>query len=137
MYIELESVRLENKFNYFINTKDGVDIETIKIPPLVVQPFVENAIWHALNNKKEQGNLYININCKRGNILKIEIIDDGIGRHATSMMKKQQTNHKSYGIEITVSRIKMLNERNSVEIIDLYNTNKTAFGTQVNLKIHL
>ena len=137
LYIELESVRLENKFNYFINTKDGVDIETIKIPPLVVQPFVENAIWHALNNKKEQGNLYININCKRGNILKIEIIDDGIGRHATSMMKKQQTNHKSYGIEITVSRIKMLNERNSVEIIDLYNTDKTASGTQVNLKIHL
>ena len=136
-YIQLEVVRLDNKFDYSINIAENVDEETFKIPPLILQPFVENAIWHGLHNKKEHGNLKINISAKTDAFLDIQIIDDGVGRKATSVIKKQQTDHKSYGIEITVSRLKMLNEANSVEIIDLYNTNEIPNGTQVNLKIYI
>ena len=136
LYIQLEAVRLDNKFDYSITVAQNIDIETLKIPPLILQPFVENAIWHGLHNKKEYGNLRINISLETETLLKIQIIDDGVGRKATSNIKKQQTNHKSYGIEITVSRLKMLNEVNSVEIIDLYNNHEIPNGTQVNLKIN-
>ena len=89
-----------------------------------------------MHNKKTHGNLKINIGLESESILFIQIIDDGVGRKMTSQLKKQQTNHKSYGIDITVSRLKMLNEANSVEIIDLYNNNEIPAGTQINLKIH-
>lgn len=136
LYMQLEAVRLDNKFDYSINIADNVDEETVKIPPLILQPFVENAIWHGLHNKKEHGNLKINISSETETILNIQIIDNGVGRKATSMIKKQQTNHKSYGIEITVSRLKMLNEENTVELIDLYDNKGIPNGTQVNLKIY-
>ena len=136
LYIQLEAVRLDYKFDFSINIAGNVDEETLKIPPLILQPFVENAIWHGLHNKKTHGNLKINIGLESESILFIQIIDDGVGRKMTSQLKKQQTNHKSYGIDITVSRLKMLNEANSVEIIDLYNNNEIPAGTQINLKIH-
>ncbi len=135
-YVQLEAVRLDNKFDYSITIDENIDIETLKIPPLILQPFVENAIWHGLHNKKEHGNLSIIAILESENILKVSIIDDGIGRIATKSIKNKQTNHKSYGIDITISRLKMLNEENSVEIIDLYNKNEIPNGTQVNLKIH-
>ena len=136
LYIQLEAVRLDNKFDYSITVAQNVDVETLKIPPLILQPFVENAIWHGLHNKKEHGNLKITISLETETLLNIHIIDDGVGRKATSLIKKQQTNHKSYGIEITVSRLKMLNEANSVEIIDLHNNREIPNGTQINLKIN-
>lgn len=136
LYMQLEAVRLDNKFDFSISIADNVDEETLKIPPLILQSFVENAIWHGLHNKKTHGNLKINISSETETFLNIQIIDNGVGRKVTSLIKEQQTNHKSYGIEITVSRLKMLNEANSVEIIDLYNNHEIPNGTQVNLKIH-
>ena len=86
--------------------------------------------------QKRTRKLKISISLETETLLNIHIIDDGVGRKATSLIKKQQTNHKSYGIEITVSRLKMLNEANSVEIIDLHNNREIPNGTQINLKIN-
>ncbi len=131
LYIELESARLENSFDYtFIIDKELKSNELIKVPPLILQPFVENAIWHGLNHKLESGNLIIAAQVV-GNRLSIKIEDDGIGRKAAKEIKHKQTNHKSFGIEITRQRIEMLYEENSVEIVDLFNTEGIALGTQV------
>lgn len=137
LYIELEALRLENKFDYSISIDESLAPEMIKIPPLIIQPFVENAIWHGLHNKKEYGHIYIRLAENKENQLLVTIEDDGIGRKASAKLKKQQVNHKSYGIEITINRIQLLDEQNSVEIIDLYNSENVARGTRVEIKINI
>lgn len=136
LYLELESLRLENKFDYSIIVDKELSSELIKIPPLIIQPFVENAIWHGLHNKKENGYILIKIIENDKNQLLITVEDDGIGRKASALLKKQQVNHKSYGIEITINRLHLLNENNSIEIVDLYE-NEKATGTKVAIKINL
>lgn len=137
LYIQLEAVRLDHKFKYAINIDKSIDIQILKIPPLIMQPFVENAIWHGLHNKREAGNLTINIFLQDTKSILIQIIDDGIGKNAAALLKKHQTSHKSYGIEITTSRLKLLDQENLVEIIDLCSFQKKVTGTQINLKINL
>lgn len=137
LYMELEALRLENKFDYTIKADKNIETELIKMPPLIIQPFVENAIWHGLHNKKDKGNILVDISGTKDNQLLIVIQDDGIGRKASSLLKKQQVNHKSYGIEITMNRLQLLNEQNSVNIIDLYKENNVASGTKVEIKINL
>ena len=78
LYLELESLRFENKFTYKIITEDDLDTTGIKLPPLIIQPYVENAIWHGLMHKKEKGYLEIKLYVE-GNILFCKITDDGIG----------------------------------------------------------
>lgn len=136
LYMELEALRLEHKFDYSIVIDKNISTELIKIPPLIIQPFVENAIWHGLHNKKENGYILIKIDENDNNQLLITVEDDGIGRKASALLKKQQVNHKSYGIEITINRLHLLNENNSVEIVDLYE-NEKATGTKVAIKINL
>lgn len=134
-YLQLEAVRLEHKFTYSIQCSDGIDRETVQIPPLIIQPFVENAIWHGIQNKNSKGHIIIQINSDETESLKISITDDGIGRKASALLKKSQTTHISYGLEITIDRLKILNPSNSVTIIDLYDETSQPKGTQVLLNI--
>lgn len=136
LYLELEALRLENKFDYSIIIDKNLETELIKMPPLIIQPFVENAIWHGLHNKKENGHIIIRIEALTESQLLITVEDDGIGRKASGAMKKQQVNHKSYGIEITINRLHLLNENNSIEIVDLYDSDQ-AKGTRVAITINL
>ncbi len=69
LYLELESLRFENKFNYKIITDDLIDTSVIKVPPLIIQPYVENAIWHGLMHKKESGHLEIKLYIKDNFVL--------------------------------------------------------------------
>ncbi len=137
LYMELEALRLENKFDYTIILDKKIEPELVKIPPLIIQPFVENAIWHGLHNKKENGHIFIRVDEKDKNQLSVTVEDNGIGRKASSLLKKQQLNHKSYGIEITMNRLQLLNEHNGVEVIDLYNNENVATGTRVEIKINI
>lgn len=137
LYLQLEAVRLEHSFDYTIKVDPDLKDEIIMIPPLILQPFVENSIWHGLRHKQEQGNLFITFSKKEERYLKIRIEDDGIGRKAAGAMKKNQTHHKSYGIEITIQRLEMLNPQNAVEIIDLTNTQGNSLGTAVEITIIL
>jgi LytS/YehU family sensor histidine kinase len=136
MYIELEALRLENKFDYNIIIDRNVDEESIKIPSLIIQPFVENAIWHGLHNKNTQGHIDIHVKETAEYHLIITIEDDGIGRKASATIKQEQVKHKSYGIDITLSRIKLLNEHNSVTFTDLYDAKNNAAGTRVTILLN-
>lgn len=137
LYLELEALRLEHKFDYSITVDTAIDQEFIKIPPLIIQPFVENAIWHGLHAKKESGIIDINVRETEEDVLLISITDDGIGRKAAALTKNKNTEHKSYGIAITIERLQLLNPKNQVQIIDLYADDQTALGTKVELTLHL
>lgn len=134
-YLQLEAVRLDHKFTYTISCSDDIDCETTQVPPLIMQPFLENAIWHGIQNKNGQGHITIQIDSDKTENLKISIIDDGIGRKASALLKKNKTTHKSHGIDITINRLHMLNQNNSVNIIDLYDENEQPLGTQILLTI--
>jgi sensor histidine kinase YesM len=136
MYLELESLRLENKFDYSISIDQNIDDEIIKIPSLIIQPFVENAIWHGLHNKESKGNIFITIKETDKNNLLITIEDDGIGRQAAAAIKQEQIKHKSYGIDITINRLQLLNNNNSVTFTDLYDENNMATGTKVIIQLN-
>jgi sensor histidine kinase YesM len=136
MYIELEALRLENKFDYSISMDKNVDDDATKIPSLIIQPFVENAIWHGLHNKKTHGHIDIKVKETEDHNLLITIEDDGIGRKAASEIKHEYTNHKSYGISITINRVKLLNNKNEVIFTDLYDSNNNAAGTKVTIHLY-
>jgi LytS/YehU family sensor histidine kinase len=129
-YIQLEAARLDNKFDYQIQIDEDIDIDYYKIPPLILQPFIENAIWHGIHNKPTKGIITLTIKYIDDDTFQFIIQDDGIGRQKSALLKSNETKHKSYGIDITIERIKMINPQNTVEIIDLFKNNQ-AIGTQV------
>ncbi len=133
MYIELEALRLENKFDYSIRIDQQIDEESTTIPSLIIQPFVENAIWHGLHSKSTQGTIFINVTETAEQQLVITIEDDGIGRKASAAMKNNQVTHTSHGIDITINRVKLLNNNNSVTFTDLYDEHNIAAGTRVTI----
>ncbi|MDQ6763307.1 MAG: tetratricopeptide repeat protein [Bacteroidota bacterium] len=146
LYLELESLRYENKFTYKINTGDVPDITLIKVPPLIIQPYVENAIWHGLMHlpgreagKKESGHLEIELYTE-GSFLFCKIMDDGIGRKKAAELKsKSALAYKSMGMNITADRIAMLQQQNQlgthIVINDLVLADGSAGGTEVIIKI--
>ena len=138
LYLELESLRFNNEFSYKITCDPEVDADFIPVPPMLLQPFVENAIWHGLMNKEGRGHLWININ-QKGNTLICTIADDGIGRKKAAELKGKRGKHKSMGMNITESRIDLMNkingENKAVEIRDLVDADGNSAGTEVIIKI--
>lgn len=134
LYIELESLRFTQDFNYQIQIDQNIDTGFTRIPPLVLQPFVENAIWHGLIPKTEGTNkLIVNI-FRESNFVMLEIEDNGIGRKKSTLNKPDKT-QKSMGIGITQKRIEMLHKDNEIRIIDLVDANSKALGTKVIIKL--
>lgn len=140
LYLELERMRFENKFDYSITIDSSIDGDYDEIPPMLIQPYLENAILHGINPKV--GNGHININIKVVNqFIKISIKDDGIGREKSKAVQSLQpaARHKSLGMKITKDRVRILNTIHqsnlNVNIIDLYNKQKEAVGTQVDIFI--
>jgi len=142
LYLELESMRFVNRFSYKIEISHELDKTSIDVPPMLIQPYVENAIWHGLMHKQEDdGLLRLNI-YPEGRCLIIEVIDNGIGREAAKELKsKSATLHKSHGMKVTAERIKVVNElyqtKASVSIIDLTDNQGQAMGTKVVLSLPL
>ncbi|PLW92423.1 MAG: hypothetical protein C0592_10900 [Marinilabiliales bacterium] len=139
-YLELEQLRFSEQFKYELFVEPSIDEEFTGIPPMIIQPYVENAILHGLMNKKEEkGMLSIKIWEKEDQVLCI-VEDNGVGRKKAQQIKEEGgLSQKSQGIMITKERLEILNRRNkekiSVEIIDLYDSNGNASGTRVRLKI--
>jgi len=135
LYIAIESLRFEKNFHYKISIDKNVDTGFSEIPPLILQPFVENAIWHGLL-PKEKGELLLNIRIKRDeDFLIIEIEDNGVGRnYATKKTTSQK--HKSFGIDITKRRAELLNSENKIKIIDLISPEGQPLGTNVILSLN-
>jgi sensor histidine kinase YesM len=141
LYLELEAVRFDHHFEFKINVEDGLDVSGIMVPPLIIQPYTENAIWHGLMNKEEKGHL--NIDIEQGNDeLLLKITDDGIGRKQAAILAGKSTaRHKSMGLKITADRIAMLQRLNRhespVTINDLVHADGSAAGTEVVIKMPL
>ena len=140
LYIELESIRFDNSFDYLVEIEEGLDSEKIMIPTMLLQPYVENAIWHGLMQKKERdGKLQISIRERRGKLICL-VEDNGIGRAAAATLKSGSgTTRKSYGMKITSERLNALNQlvdaKASVKIFDLHDEAGNASGTRVELVI--
>ncbi|MFN2440130.1 MAG: histidine kinase [Chitinophagaceae bacterium] len=139
LYLDLEALRFNNHFDYKIFVSKDIDIDVLKVPPLIIQPYAENAIWHGMMHKEEKGNLEIAV-IQENNYLLFKITDDGIGRkQAAVFASKSATRHKSMGLKITADRIAILQRSNGnelpVTINDLVNADGSAAGTEVILKI--
>jgi len=135
LYIELEALRFDHNFHYNIHVNPSIDTGFIRTPPLILQPFVENAILHGLLSKT-LGTKNLNIRIfKEGDFLLIEIEDNGVGR-TCSTKKRKNPNHESIGIKNTIKRIKLHHEKNEIQIIDLVDIEGKPFGTKVIIKIY-
>jgi hypothetical protein len=111
-YLQLEQNRLDNKFDYHIEVEASIKTIAFEIPPLILQPFIENAIWHGLVHKTERGKINISIR-KEPNRLICIIEDNGIGRSKAALLKEQQViKHHSMGMKVTEDRSGSLNQLN-------------------------
>jgi len=137
-YLSLEALRFNDSFKYFISVAENLDAESIEVPALLVQPFVENAILHGLLNKRGNDKLLEVRFKKQEEFIICEIEDNGIGRKASAEKKSPlKVSKKSRGIEVTEKRLELLNnsKENSIEIIDKLNAEGQSEGTLVILKI--
>lgn len=142
LYIELEAMRFKDKVQYQIKVVPHIDQQYIEIPPLLLQPYVENAIWHGLMHKPEGGNITIDISQPSEYLLHIEICDNGIGREMAKLHKsKSATRQKSFGLKMASERLEAINHiyqtNTEVKIIDLFDANGEAIGTKVIIEIPL
>jgi LytS/YehU family sensor histidine kinase len=139
LYVLLESARFDNKFKCLYHIAEDVNTNSIMIPPMLLQPFVENAIWHGLMQKEDEGVIIVEIKLENEEFLNIAIIDDGIGREKAAELKSKSATHKSHGLKVTSQRIEMMNKLNStgatVNVIDLKDAEGRALGTKVELII--
>jgi sensor histidine kinase YesM len=137
-YLQLEALRFNDAFNYTITVEEDLDPDSIEIPALLVQPFVENAILHGLLNKQGTDKELIVRFRIHNSLLICEIDDNGIGRVAASEKSSllKRTN-KSRGIEVTEKRLQLLNgyQDESIQITDKYDLLGNPSGTLVKIKI--
>lgn len=144
LYLEMEHIRFKDKFQYGIYIARDLDTNTIDIPPMLIQPYVENAIWHGLMHKPDRSNgmLVLEIS-RKANFLYCVIEDNGIGREkAQAIVAKKTTPRKrSMGMAITKDRMKIMSQlynfNTEVKVTDLYCKNGEARGTRVELFIPL
>ncbi|MGB0931775.1 MAG: sensor histidine kinase, partial [Chitinophagales bacterium] len=135
-YLTLEQLRFEQKFDFSIKIGEDVDIEALLMPPMLLQPYFENAILHGIQPKEGKGLIGLELIEQEENLHFI-ITDNGIGRSATIQKKKPQ--HKSMGTQIQADRLKALNSfyKKPIEVQTTDITDKLGkiCGTKVELKI--
>lgn len=139
LYVEVESLRFLNKFNYAFEIDDSIDLNEIMVPPLILQPFVENAIWHGLMHLPNEGQLLIQIK-DRGDIIRCVISDNGVGRKVAKEIAAQKNKgKKSFGIQNTKNRIDLVEKlygiKATFQIKDNYDGSGNATGTTVTVDI--
>jgi ligand-binding sensor domain-containing protein len=136
LYIELERLRFADQFDFRIDIPDGLDLGEYAIPPLVLQPFVENAIWHGLLPKKDAKQLHIKLTVDNEQ-LSILIEDNGVGVKAAESKKTAFGRTKSMGSKITTKRIDLANKINGpfieIQVDDLTVPNTEITGTRVRI----
>ncbi len=139
LYLEMESMRFDNRFQYEIVVDKNINTDNILIPSMLLQPYIENAVWHGLLHKEDKGSLVIHFSLQQNNIC-VMIDDNGIGREKAAALKsKQLLTKKSYGMQITEDRIAVINKLESTQItcsiIDKKDKNGNAEGTLVQMTI--
>lgn len=138
-YLELQQLRFKNLFVYSISIDPAIDKEFIFMPPMLLQPFIENAIEHGFKGMKEKGILKFNV-LKQNNQLILEVIDNGAGIEKTRESKRSgESKHISYALEIINKRIEILNQNLKttirLTITDLSSDSGQECGTKISLCI--
>ncbi len=137
LYLKLEHTRFEDKFDFEINIDKKVVISEFQIPPMLLQPYIENAVWHGLRYKKEKGLLQINVLQTNTETLQIEITDNGIGRKKSKTLKsKNQLKQKSKGMQNIKQRVAILNKmyKDKVDVL-ISDLHSDETGTKVVLTL--
>ena len=134
LYTKLEHFRFQDKFDYSITVDETVNVSEYQIPPMLLQPYIENAVWHGLRYKTEKGHLYISIDKKSNTEITISVSDDGIGRERSKALKTEnQKKQNSKGMGNIKKRVAILNEmyKDKVDVfIDDFQDEEDA-GTNV------
>jgi putative methionine-R-sulfoxide reductase with GAF domain/two-component sensor histidine kinase len=143
LYVELESLRFKETFEFKITCDPSVEEEETTVPALFFQPFVENAIWHGLMHKEGNRRLSIHFGSKEDDVLVCTIEDNGIGREAAAFLKDHSLDGKKHtgkGVGVAVERLKAWNEQrnsnSSLAIIDLRDKNDLPAGTRVEILLY-
>ena len=139
LYITLEHMRFQNKFEYKIKIGEDIDIDTVLIPPMFLQPFVENSIWHGILPMEKPGEINIDIHRNQSDEITFIIEDNGIGID-NSLAQKNEHSHVSKGMELTAGRLEILKEitNKNIKIVGPFQINdksNIAFGTRVIITI--
>jgi len=137
-YMAAEAMRFENKFTWQVDLDEALDPEEIMLPTMILQPFVENAIWHGFSRKTSLG--LINIRFKKlGDSMLCTVEDNGIGRMESS--KNESVLHESKAVQITEQRLQLIEQseasKTNLEIIDLYDSAGLPIGTKVEIRLPL
>ena len=136
LYLELEQLRWDNKFTYSMNISSSIMNGDYKVPPMIIQPFVENAIHHGLLNKEDSDKALKLEVAVENNYIKYVVEDNGVGRaKAEEYRNLNKPGHQSLGLQITRDRIHLFNqnENGSVKIIDLFDKDERPVGTRIEI----
>jgi LytS/YehU family sensor histidine kinase len=134
LYVKLEQMRMTGGFDYIVTVDEKINLDEVMIPPLFIQPFIENAIWHGFANKKDYKKISITI-IDEDDKIRCEIIDNGIGiKKAKQREKKLEKSRKSFGLKASEDRIKLIHENERVYVIIEDISSTSSSGTKVTLK---
>jgi len=136
LYMNIENIRFSNEINFNVYVKDDINTHNIKIPSLILQPFLENALWHGLSSKDGAKTIDLEIKKGKNGFIEIKITDNGVGRDAAEKIKDSKVlKRKSVGIDITKERLANFSRDYEnyfhVEIIDKFDDDTNPIGTQI------
>jgi len=136
LYLKLEHYRFRDQFEYEFVMDPEIDLDEIDVPPMLIQPYIENAIWHGLRYKNDKGYLRVNI-YQNGSGVKVRIEDDGIGRFASKQLKTaNQKKKNSVGLKNTLERVAIINQIYHTDYaITIEDLNEDRSGTKVEILI--
>ena len=142
LYLNIENIRFSNEIEFTTHFDPNINLKIIRVPSLILQPFLENALWHGLSSKKGKKKIEISVIGKNENYVTISITDNGVGRAVSKKINsKKIINQKSVGIDITKERLsnfyKSFPDNYRLKIIDLKDENNSNIGTQVIIDIPL
>ncbi|GAA4809683.1 hypothetical protein GCM10023330_15770 [Litoribaculum gwangyangense] len=141
LYVNIENIRFNNTIGFDLVIDETLNVSTIKLPSLITQPFIENAIWHGLSLKNDNRKLTLSVQKKGSSQVRIDILDNGIGRERSTRIKqKKLLKKRSVGIKLSKERLKHFSDnyksKSKIVITDLYEQDKPA-GTKVSILIPL
>ncbi|MBC7891292.1 MAG: histidine kinase, partial [Sphingobacteriaceae bacterium] len=141
LYLELEQLRFNHAFDFSIQSDPALSRQTVLVPPMIIQPFIENAILHGIAHKKTKGHITVALRPVGGH-LECSVDDDGVGRQRASELKsKTVTSHQSVGLRVTADRLQLLSQRSGkvarVEVIDKTDEQGQPTGTRVVIELPL
>ena len=137
LYVMMEKNRFDQAFDFYISKDSHIDMNDIDIPPLILQPYIENAIWHGLMHQTKMGIIQITIS-QQDDRLFFTINDNGVGRKKAEELKsKKNVKTNSYGMKITQKRIKNNHMSNDVIVSDIVDESGNILGTKVIISIKI